>query len=324
MKSTVQLQALINDRLAKLALDGKPTNLYHPISYMLSLGAKRFRPLLVLLTAQMRGGTVADCVAPAMGIEVFHNFTLLHDDIMDAAPLRRGHPSVHEKWNSNIAILSGDAMFVRSYQLICQIHSDQLILALTRFNDTALEVCEGQQWDMDFEDLPAVSERDYLEMIRLKTAVLLGFSMELGAMMAGFNHVEQRQLYLVGESFGLGFQLMDDLLDVYGDQQKVGKQVGGDIIANKKTYLMIAAYDRADSRQLSILRKWMEAKDFDPAHKVASVKKIYDDLDIPQLVKTKMEDYFSEAFRLLKTVDCDPQALDIFLNFANELIQREK
>ena len=195
---------------------------------------------------------------------------------------------------------------------------------MTRFNDTALEVCEGQQWDMDFEDLPAVSERDYLEMIRLKTAVLLGFSMELGAMMAGFNHVEQRQLYLVGESFGLGFQLMDDLLDVYGDQQKVGKQVGGDIIANKKTYLMIAAYDRADSRQLSILRKWMEAKDFDPAHKVASVKKIYDDLDIPQLVKTKMEDYFSEAFRLLKTVDCDPQALDIFLNFANELIQREK
>ena len=238
MESIITLRKSIDTRLVQLEVKAQPRNLYEPIGYLLALGGKRFRPLLVLLTAQLRGTQSPKALDPALAVEVFHNFTLMHDDIMDAAPLRRGQPSVHKKWNQNTAILSGDAMFVKAYQLITKIDPSYLLLAMDRFNETALQVCEGQQLDMDFEQMVDVSQADYLEMIRLKTAVLLGFSMELGGLMGGFGREDQERLYEVGKNLGLGFQLMDDLLDVYGDQQKVGKQVGGDIIANKKTFLM--------------------------------------------------------------------------------------
>ena len=323
MESIITLRKSIDARLAQLNLKAQPKNLYEPIGYLLALGGKRFRPLLVLLTAQLRGARNPQALDPALAVEVFHNFTLMHDDIMDAAPLRRGQPAVHEKWNQNTAILSGDAMFVKAYQLITKMDPSYLLSALDRFNETALQVCEGQQLDMDFEQLVNVSQADYLEMIRLKTAVLLGFSMELGGLIGGFDRQDQQRLYVVGENLGLGFQLMDDLLDVYGDQQKVGKQVGGDIIANKKTFLMINALDLAGTDVRSQLNGWISMRDADPMEKVAGVKNIFDDLGIPQLVKIKMDTYFDEAFRLLKTIDCDKEGLDVFNNFAKSLIKRE-
>jgi geranylgeranyl diphosphate synthase type II len=323
MESIITLRKSIDTRLVQLEVKAQPRNLYEPIGYLLALGGKRFRPLLVLLTAQLRGMQNPKALDPALAVEVFHNFTLMHDDIMDAAPLRRGQPSVHEKWNQNTAILSGDAMFVKAYQLITKIDPSYLLLAMNRFNETALEVCEGQQLDMDFEQIVDVSQADYLEMIRLKTAVLLGFSMELGGIMGGFGREDQERLYKVGENLGLGFQLMDDLLDVYGDQQKVGKQVGGDIIANKKTFLMINALDLAGTDVRSQLNGWISMRDVDSMEKVAGVKNIFNDLGIPQLVKIKMDAYFDEAFRLLKTIDCDKEGLDFFNNFAKSLIKRE-
>ena len=323
MESIITLKKLIDARLAQLNLKVKPKNLYEPISYLLALGGKRFRPLLVLLTAQLRGGYNSQTLDPACAIEVFHNFTLMHDDIMDAAPLRRGEPSVHEKWNQNTAILSGDAMFVKANQLITKVNSKHLVLVMERFNETALKVCEGQQLDMDFEQLAEVSQAEYLEMIRLKTAVLLGFSMELGGLMGGFNRKDQHQLYEVGENLGLGFQLMDDLLDIYGDQQKVGKQLGGDIISNKKTFLMINALYLAGTDVRTQLDSWISMRHVDPEEKVAAVKKIYDSLGISELVKIKMEAYFAEAFRLLNTIDCNKEGLEIFTHFARGLISRE-
>tara|TARA_S200000501_G_scaffold96251_1_gene89523 strand:- start:717 stop:1691 length:975 start_codon:yes stop_codon:yes gene_type:complete len=323
MESIVTLRKSIDKRLAQLELKAQPKNLYEPISYLLALGGKRFRPLLVLLTAQLRGTFSSQILDPAIAVEVFHNFTLMHDDIMDTAPLRRGQPAVHEKWNQNTAILSGDAMFVKAYQLITKISPGHLPLAMERFNETALQVCEGQQLDMDFEQFSEVSQTDYLEMIRLKTAVLLGFSMELGGLMGGFDRKDQQQLYEVGENLGLGFQLMDDLLDVYGDQQKIGKQVGGDIIANKKTFLMINALDLAGTDVRRQLNVWISIRDVDPKEKVAAVKNIYDRLKIPDLVKIKMNTYFDEAFRLLEIIDCNKEGLEIFNNFARGLIVRE-
>ena len=323
MESIITLRKLIDARVVQLEVKAQPRNLYEPISYLLALGGKRFRPLLVLLTAQLRGTYNSQGLDPALAVEVFHNFTLMHDDIMDAAPLRRGQPAVHEKWNQNTAILSGDAMFVKAYQLITKIHPSYLSLAMDRFNETALQVCEGQQLDMDFEQLTKVSQADYLEMIRLKTAVLLGFSMELGGLMGGFSRKDQQRLYEVGENLGLGFQLMDDLLDVYGDQQKVGKQVGGDIIANKKTFLMINALDLAETDERSQLNGWISMRDADSEEKVAAVKKIYDLLGIPELVRIKMDAYFDEAFRLLKTINCNKKELEVFNHFASSLIKRE-
>ena len=323
MESIIALRKSIDTRLARLDLKGHPKNLYEPISYLLALGGKRFRPLLVLLTAQLRGSLTSQILDPAIAVEVFHNFTLMHDDIMDAAPLRRGQPAVHEKWNQNTAILSGDAMFVKAYQLITKISPGHLSLAISRFNETALQVCEGQQLDMDFEQFSEVSQTDYLEMIRLKTAVLLGFSMELGGLMGGFDRKDQQKLYEVGENLGLGFQLMDDFLDVYGDHQKVGKQVGGDIIANKKTFLMINALDLAGTDVRCQLNGWVSKRNVDPKEKVAAVKNIYDRLKIPDRVKIKMNAYFDKAFKLLKIIDCNKDGLEIFNHFARGLIVRE-
>jgi geranylgeranyl diphosphate synthase type II len=247
----------------------------------------------------------------------------MHDDIMDAAPLRRGKKTIHEKWNDNVAILSGDTMLVKAYQLLGCLDSKRLPLALSRFNETAIQVCEGQQLDMDFENFPSVPEQDYMEMIRLKTAVLIGFSMELGAMLAGYDLVDQKKLYDLGENMGMGFQLMDDLLDVYGDQQKFGKQVGGDIVANKKTYLLISALEMANDDQRWILEEWLAKDNFDEVEKVVAIKSIYDALAINNVVKTKMDFYFKKGFAILDEIEGDQNAKNMLRDFALQLTKRD-
>ncbi len=321
--SVSELLTLIDRRIGELEYGQAPRNLYEPIDYIMSLGGKRMRPLLVLLAYQLRGTNVEDVIDAALAVEVFHNFTLMHDDIMDAAPLRRGQPTVHERWDSNVAILSGDAMLVKAYDFLLTVPPPSLKEVLALFNKTAVEVCEGQQIDMNFESEAVVSEKEYLEMIRLKTAVLLGFSMKLGGMLSGSDEANANRLYDIGEKMGIGFQLMDDYLDVYADQEKFGKQVGGDIIANKKTYLLINALEMANSDQREGLNKWL-AFDGDPQEKVQGVKKIYDDMGIPNLAKMKMNFYFDQSFKLLEGVEGSEEAKEALKQYTGQLIKREK
>lgn len=324
MKSIPELQALINKEIEQLDFGTSPENLYEPISYILSLGGKRIRPLLVLLGHQLVNEDITSAVRPALAVEVFHNFTLMHDDIMDDAPLRRGMPTVHEKWNSTIAILSGDTMMVKAYDFLTEIEPALLPEALRLFNRTAVEVCEGQQIDMNFESRDDVTITEYLDMIRLKTAVLLGFSLEYGALMAGMPVADRKLLYEVGVKMGVGFQLMDDLLDVYADQSKFGKQVGGDIIANKKTFLLISALEQAQGATEQQLQSWIAKDFFDASKKVAAITNIYDQLNIRQQTTDLMNAYFDESFELLDKLNANDQSKELLRGFALQLMKREK
>ncbi len=324
MHSIEELLQKLNDRISQLEFGTNPHNLYEPIRYIMSLGGKRLRPLLVLLSHQLRGEKVDDILDVALAVEVFHNFTLMHDDIMDEAPLRRGQPTVHEKWDKTVAILSGDTMLVKAYDLLLTSPPASLPQVIAAFNKTAVEVCEGQQIDMNFESEQSVEEADYIEMIRLKTAVLLGYSMQLGGILSGSDEATQQQLYRIGEQMGVGFQLMDDYLDVYADQQKFGKQVGGDIIANKKTYLLITALEMAPDHHKQELERWLDLREFDPSEKVAAVTKIYDEIGIPNMVKMKMNYYFDQAFAGLESVDGSDVAKESLRSFANQLMKRDK
>lgn len=316
----------INQRLAAYSFGGKPAELYEPIRYILSLGGKRLRPLLTLLAYRLyQEDYQSDAVMhPALAIEVFHNFTLMHDDIMDEAPLRRGKPTVHEKWNANIAILSGDVMLVRAYDLLLSVSADKLPSVLKAFNHCGAKVCEGQQWDMNYESLQQVSEEEYLDMIRLKTAVLLGFSLQLGGMLAGADQQDCDLLYQFGVNIGISFQLKDDLLDVYADQEKFGKQVGGDIIANKKTFLLIKALEKANAQQRAELQDWLSRVDFDKAEKVKAVKALYDALDIRDLTRQKMDEYFEAGMQYLQQIRIEDSRKEVLRHFAEELMAREK
>jgi len=229
-------QSIIEEEIKKISLGSSPRELYEPIRYMLALGGKRLRPSLLLMSTELFGGNTKDAISPALGIEVFHNFTLLHDDIMDKAPLRRSQETVHKKWNPDIAILSGDTMFVKSCELMMKVDDGILRKVMTLFYETATEVCEGQQLDMNFESRSSVTIDEYIHMISLKTAMLLGCSMKTGAWIANANEADANHLYDFGKNIGIAFQLHDDILDVYGDELKFGKQVGGDIIANKKLF----------------------------------------------------------------------------------------
>lgn len=271
-----------------------PQELYEPIRYIMSLGGKRIRPLLTLITANLFTEKWEKTISPAMAVEVFHNFTLMHDDIMDQAPLRRGKATVHNKWDTNRAILSGDVMLVAAYELLSGIEEKYLKTALNRFNRTAAEVCEGQQLDMLFAERPEVTKEDYLEMIRLKTSVLVGFAMELGGISAGADEATCRKLYTIGENLGLGFQQTDDILDVYADPEVFGKQVGGDIIENKKTWLLLRAVEKsAGSPYEKDLLGWLFVTD--PELKVNGVRGIYDALGIRSEATALAEEYFLKA-----------------------------
>ncbi|GAB2572965.1 polyprenyl synthetase family protein [Spirosoma areae] len=322
MSPAIFIDALQNE-LQCIQYGQHPPELYDPIRYIMSLGGKRMRPLMTLMAAYLFTDDWQKAVRPALGVEVFHNFTLMHDDIMDQAPLRRGQPTVHEKWNGNIAILSGDVMLVNAYQLLLNVEADKLKRALERFSRTAAEVCEGQQMDMNFETRWDVTEAEYIDMIRLKTSVLLGYALELGGLIAGADSETTRHLYEGGMNIGIGFQLKDDLLDVYGDPVKFGKQVGGDIIANKKTFLLIEALQQATGTLRDELTDWLNRTRFDKAEKVRAVTTIYDQLTIRQLTEARINDYFDRGFACFDLVEADQGRKKILIQFARQLVERE-
>lgn len=310
----------IEAEIKKQAFGRQPKSLYEPIRYIMALGGKRLRPLLTVLSYSLYKKDADNIIKYATAVEAFHNFTLLHDDIMDNAPLRRGKPTVHEKWNVNTAILSGDVMLVKVYDMFLDLEEGKLKEVLRIFNQCAAEVCEGQQWDMEFESKSKVNEAQYIEMIRLKTAVLLGFALELGAVLAGTSAEDRQSLREFGTNIGIGFQLKDDLLDVYADQKKFGKQVGGDIIANKKTYMLIKALEKAKGKDKTELTKWLLAKKFDKKKKVKAVTEIYDRANIAKLTEQKVNEYFEKGFESLNQLSADKTMIKAF---AQDLIARQ-
>jgi geranylgeranyl diphosphate synthase type II len=303
-----------------------PIELYEPIQYLMALGGKRIRPVLCLLAYSLFEEHWQQALPPSLSLEIFHNFTLMHDDIMDKAPLRRGKQTVHEKWNDNIAILSGDVMLVNAYQYLNKIKGlnlSEFQYALMRFNKTAAEVCEGQQMDMNFETRLEVSLEEYIEMIRLKTSVLIGLSMELGAILAQQNNQMSNQLYKIGELIGLGFQLKDDLLDVYGDPEKFGKQIGGDILANKKTYLLIRALTLAQGGLKNELLKWLSMDNSIPEQKIRAITSMYTSLGVKQETELEIKKYFDEAFMLISKLNIVDEKKLSLLKFMGGLVDRE-
>lgn len=314
---------LVEIAIQDITLSGRPDSLYEPIRYTLTLGGKRMRPILTLLACEMAGGTAEQALEPALGIELFHNFTLLHDDIMDQAPLRRGKPTVFSQHGINTAILSGDVIMVKAYQLIAKAPQDKLALTLEVFNRTAIEVCEGQQMDLEYETRLDVSIDAYLEMIGLKTAALLAGSMEIGALIGGSTREEARQYHQVGWHMGIAFQLQDDLLDTYGDPGKFGKQVGGDIIQNKKTFLLLKALELADDAQRDTLQQWIGTQAFDPNEKVASVRTIYDHLNVRSLAEQERDSHYEAARKPFETLKAVNRPKAIFQHFADQLLNRQ-
>lgn len=290
--------------IEKLQLDHRPKGLYQPIEYILSLGGKRARPLMTLLANQLFDDQVYNAMPQALAIEVFHNFTLLHDDIMDEAPLRRNQETVHLKWNTNTAILSGDAMLIKAYELLSATPPIYLPEILTLFNQTAIGVCEGQQYDMEFETRDDVSIPEYLEMIRLKTAVLLACSMKTGSLIGGASEKEAQKMYDIGEALGISFQLQDDILDAFGTE-KVGKRLGGDIISNKKTFLMLKAKELATGKTADDLNQWISASNFKEGEKVNAVLDIFNAIGIKEIAQKEMNLYSDKALKLLEEIDVD-------------------
>ncbi|RAW03210.1 polyprenyl synthetase family protein [Pseudochryseolinea flava] len=312
----------IEKSIAKNQFGKSPASLYEPIRYIMNLGGKRLRPMLTLLAYNLYKQDYKSIVPYSVAVEAFHNFTLMHDDIMDKAPLRRGKPTVHKKWNTSTAILSGDVMLVKVYEMFSDLDPGQYKTVIKAFNQCAAEVCEGQQWDMEFESEKTVAENDYINMIKLKTAVLLGFSLELGAILAGGSEADRNSLRAFGTNIGIGFQLKDDLLDAYADPKKFGKQVGGDIIANKKTFLLIKAIEKAEGKHKKELAGWLTATKFKKQEKVAAVKKIYDSLNIPALTEKKINQYFDKGFQHLNQLPPSSQR-DFLEQFAKNLIERQ-
>lgn len=301
-----------------------PIELYEPIRYVLTHGGKRARPLIVLSGCDLFGGNIEQAIIPALGIEFFHNFTLIHDDLMDNAPLRRNRPTVHEKWNKSISVLSGDAMLVEAYQLLSKTNADQLARILPVFNTTAMQVCEGQQMDMNYEKIHKISIAQYLKMIELKTAALIAASFKIGALIGGAREEDAQRLYDFGKNLGIAFQIQDDLLDVYGDEKKVGKQKGGDIIANKKTYLLTKAMTLANSYTSEELNNWIQAPNFDPRQKVEAVTAIYNFLNIHDITVKEVKKYNDIALSHLEGIPVNGAKKEELLVFAQSLASREK
>ena len=323
MKTKTELLAQLEDYLASIDLQREPRNLYAPISYVLSMGGKRVRPLLMLLAYQLYKEDFENVLPAAAAVEVYHNFTLLHDDLMDEADVRRGKPTVHKKWDDNSAILSGDAMLILSYHLLAKSTDKNLKEVLDVFNQITLEVCDGQQFDIEFESREDVTESDYLNMIRLKTAVLLAGSMKMGAILGGASKQESQLLYDFGLNIGLAFQLQDDYLDVYGDPTVFGKENGGDIVSNKKTYMLIRAINLAEGETKKSLIEWINAKQFDEDKKIKAVTEIYNQLGIDKVCQAKMEEYYSKALTALEQLSFDSEKTSSLKELASSLMNRK-
>ena len=306
-----------------LPYNRKPEDLYDPIRYVLSLGGKRIRPVLMLMGYNLYREDVDSIMMPALGLETYHNYTLLHDDLMDRADVRRGHPTVHKKWNENAAILSGDSMLVLAYQRVAQCNPEMLPKVMELFTETALQIGEGQQYDIDFETRDDVTEAEYIEMIRLKTSVLLACALKMGGLLAGAPSADLEALYDFGEQLGLAFQLQDDYLDVYGDFKVFGKRIGGDILCNKKTYMLINAQLRANSAQRRELEGWLAATDFDEEQKISSVTRLYDEIGIPELAQQKIQFYYELAEKSLAMVALPKEAKQNLWAYAQEMLNRQ-
>ena len=301
----------------------EPKNLYEPIQYILNLGGKRLRPVLTLMTADCFEGDVKDALDAALAIEVFHNFSLIHDDIMDAAPLRRGHQTVHEKWDLNTGILSGDAMLIMAYQLF-ENYPPEVYQKLTRlFSKTALEVCEGQQYDIDFETRNTVTISEYLKMIEYKTAVLVGAAMKMGAIIASASIEDQNRCYEFGKNLGIAFQLQDDYLDAFGDPETFGKQVGGDIIENKKTYLYLKALEFSSEKDKLHLKQLFSSETNNSSEKVQVTKQIFSASGSAEATQKAISSYTTKAFDILKTINISEQQKQILESFGTQLMSRE-
>ena len=324
MNTIKKYQEKIEQALKNKSYGSNPKELYDPIEYIMSLGGKRMRPALVFIGCDFFGGNVEKALHPAIAVELFHNFTLMHDDIMDNAPLRRNQTTVHEKWNNNVAVLSGDAMLVKAYQELCKSDSATLPQLLTIFSDIAIKVCEGQQFDMNFEKLQKVSIAEYLKMIELKTSVLLGGSLKMGALLANANEKDAQKLYDFGKHIGIAFQLQDDILDVYADAEKFGKQVGGDIIANKKTFLLLKALEMVEGNRFmkEELHMWLNAPHFDPAEKVAAITSIYNFLNVREIARHEMKKHYDIALTFLNDISVADTKKQELIAFADSLMVR--
>lgn len=323
MFTASELLEKINSHVAELQFTRTPQGLYDPVTYVLSMGGKRIRPVLMLMAYNLYQEDVSRIFAPATGIEVYHNYTLLHDDLMDRADRRRGKETVHKVWNDNTAILSGDAMLVLAYQFMAQCPVEHLKEVMDLFSLTALEICEGQQLDMEFERRKDVKAEEYLEMIRLKTSVLLAVSLKIGALLGGASSEDADSLYDFGMNLGVAFQLKDDLLDVYGDAAVFGKNIGGDILCNKKTYMLIKAFEHADDNQLSQLNAWMDADAFNPAEKIAAVTDLYNQIGVKELCEKKMAEYCECAIKNLDAVKVADEKKKELKNLMTNLMHRE-
>lgn len=323
MMKADEILKLVNDFLDNLPYDRKPASLYAPVRYVLSMGGKRIRPVLMLLAYNLFKDNPESILMPACALETYHNYTLLHDDLMDNADLRRGHETVHKKWDANTAILSGDSMLVLAYQRMMQCDADKMPEVMSLFTETALEIGEGQQYDMDFENRDDVTEEEYIEMIRLKTSVLLACALKIGAVLAGASAEDADNLYKFGEKIGLAFQLQDDFLDVYGDTKVFGKAIGGDITSNKKTYMLINAFNRADDRQREELKKWISAKTFDREEKVAAVTRLYDEIGIDRLAQKRINGYFEESRKYLDAVSVADERKAELVAYAQQMMKRK-
>lgn len=321
MKELESYTRLIEDAIQQLPFDTEPSGLYDPLKYFMQLGGKRIRPVLTLMGAQLFGADVKDALPQAIAIETFHNFTLIHDDIMDDAPLRRSQPTVHEKWDVNTGILAGDVLLIKAYQSLGNIAPELLGDAFKLFNETAVEVCEGQQMDMDFEQRNDVSVAEYLEMIRLKTSVLLGCALEIGAIVARAPKEDRAYIYNFGQHIGVAFQIQDDILDLYADPDKFGKQVGGDVIANKKTILYLTALTQSTAEQREILKQLESSTDLEL--KVRRTKELFDHLSVRDLCEERMQEHYKLAMDSLDKVSTDNQVKEGLVQLANYLMNRD-
>lgn len=317
-------EKIIDEAAGKVLKGCMPRTLFAPAEYILSLGGKRLRPLLTLMAADLFGKNPDDVIDAALAVEIFHNFSLVHDDLMDKADLRRGYQTIHKKWSENNAILTGDALVIEAYRYIAKVPVDVLPDILTLFTTTAMDICKGQQYDMDFEQRLDVTEAEYLEMIHLKTAVLIGCALKIGAIIAGAPARDADLLYEFGINIGLAFQLKDDLLDVYGSPETFGKKIGGDILCNKKTFLLIQCLKNANNGQRAELNKWLTATDYNPDEKIKYVKNIYDELNLKAVVDSLIEKYYLASLEYLSLINLpDDQKKDL-VSLAENLMHREK
>lgn len=323
MKTADEILKMVNEFLDHLSYDRKPESLYEPIKYVLSMGGKRIRPTLMLLAYNLYKENPEDILMNACALETYHNYTLLHDDLMDNADMRRGHLTVHKKWNDNTAILSGDSMLVLAFQRMMQCDEKHLKDILDLFTVTALEIGEGQQYDMEFETRNDVKEEEYIEMIRLKTSVLLACALKIGAILADASAEDADNLYKFGEQIGLAFQLQDDYLDVYGDSKVFGKEIGGDITSNKKTYMLINAFNKANDAQREELTRWVSARDFDRNEKVDAVTRLYNEIGIDQLAQDKIAYYFAQSKKFLDAVNVPEEKKEELRKYAQKMMKRQ-